>query len=260
MTLATNDVITYGDLVNYALTKIKSMCHNIGSFSSSVPAQYRTGGGEKQIASATVAKSGSARPQYAAYMYAGVDDAVLTTVAESTVTNEFNSFLASRGINAKADTVVTFKLLTNFFANMAAFISAHTWIIYNPLIGTRGITFYHAGTVTYPSVSIPLHTPTYTGEQVPFYQLKNGHYDGENSVYELVGVDEPEEPGDSQSDFPKSTLLTSITEMCNAIGAIGGVHQVNMYIRYTSCSSCSSSCSSSSSSSSSSIFIAYMEI
>lgn len=265
MTLATNDVITYKDLIDYALTKVKSICHNIGAYSSSVPAQYRTSSVENLVRSqaipATVKVKTGHRPNFTAYMYVGtVPDSALAVVSEATVNNDFNSFMTSRGVSAKPDTVVTFKLLTNFFANLAAFISARTWLIYNPMVGTRGIVFYHSGSVTYPAVSVPMHSPTYTGDKKTFYKLKNNHYDGDNSVYEVTTVNEPNEPGDSESGFPKSTFLTSVTELCNAMGNTTGIHQVNMYVRYTSCSSCSSSCSSSSSSSSSSIFIAYMEI
>ena len=43
MSLNTNSIITYADLLTYTLNTIKARCHNIDSWNASVPAQLKNG-------------------------------------------------------------------------------------------------------------------------------------------------------------------------------------------------------------------------
>ena len=114
--ISSGSIITYGDLVSNVLNAIYSKCQNIDSFASSVP-DYLKNGYSKTVTGPTVAGAVTNATMT-------VNDSVLSVVSRATVQSDFNSFLASRGISNKSETVMSLRGILNFMANAAAFIKA----------------------------------------------------------------------------------------------------------------------------------------
>lgn len=267
MTVGSNNIVTYSDLVNSAIVKIKALCHNIDSFSTHVPNQYKTGytvvKARKYFPETKGGEHGGIkiwRTGHTSYIRAITNDAHLVVVSSATVENDINNFMTSRGMKAKSDTVMSFKAIINFFNNLSAFISIKTFYVYSPVQGTQGIVFYNKDSVTYPTVSMPTYTPAYTGDTVT-YNKPVEPFDINNPEYIEVSVAEVQAPTDEQVTFASSQLQTSVSEFMSSMNNVSNIHQALITLSYACCSCSSSSSSSSSScSSSSSSFIAYMDI
>ena len=151
MAIATNNLIVYQDLVNYTLTQIKNKCSNIDAFASNIPASLRNGS-TFQIASQFIpaqAHSGA----HTMTARGRVSDGVLSVVPSSTVYNEINSFLSSRGIKMNPNDIVNFKDIMNFYNNIAAFLSVKLLLVSNSF-NSGTFVFYNNSAVSYPSVSL----------------------------------------------------------------------------------------------------------
>lgn len=141
MAIATQQVITYADLVNSVVNKIASYCQNVDGYSSSVPSELKPGY--------------SYRLQWTNYANATFtvqSSEYLNTVSKSTIISQLNSFLASRGLSNKAGTIVTIKGMMNFYANVAVFLGCRIVTISSNKTTTTCL-FYYSGSVTYPSVT-----------------------------------------------------------------------------------------------------------
>ena len=252
MSTATNNIITYKDLTNYALTKIKALCCNIDT--DAIPAVYKAGNtrtvktqGFARIAGGN--KNPTSMPAFTFIVNVSSQNNGIAIVPMSTVTSEFNQFLIDRGINNKPDTVVTFKMITNFFNNMASFVNGHIYQVYSPYAGGVKAMVYHTGasSILTGVTNIANYTPTYTGKTVT-YSKPVEPYDPNNAnqAYTNVTVKEVENPNNAQSAFTASQMYTAVDELRNAFANVNNAYQAQFQISYTSCSSCSS-CSSSSS-------------
>lgn len=265
MTVGSEYIITYKDLVDYAVNKIKASCHNIDAFSSDVPAQYKNGSvvtkASKYWSRTQNSYNGNTyRSEHTSTIKATTSDTSLAIVSTETVTSQINEFMQSRGLLTKNDTVMSFKAIINFFNNLSAFMSVKLAHIYSPVQGTRGIIFYNSGNVTYPEVSTTIYTPIYTGNKITYYKPSEP-FNPETSTYTEVEIDEVQTPTDEEAIISSENLQTSVDSFINNINSLNNVHQALITLAYA-CSSCSSSSSSSSSScsSSSSSFIVYMDI
>lgn len=264
MTVGSEYIITYKDLVDYAVNKIKASCHNIDAFHSSVPAQYKNGSvvtkASKYWSRTAHDRGVQWRAEHTSTIKATTSDGTLAVVPSATVTSQLNEFMQSRGLLTKEDTVMSFKTIINFFNNLSAFMSVKLWHIYSPVQGTRGIIFYNSGAVTYPTVSTNIYTPVYTGNKMTYYKPVEP-FNTEEPVYEEVEVDEVQAPTDEEADITLDNLQTTVDSFISNMNNVSNVHQALITLAYA-CSSCSSSSSSSSSScsSSSSSFIVYMDI
>ena len=172
MSTATNNIITYKDLTNYALTKIKALCCNIDT--DAIPAVYKAGN-TRDVKTASYAwvggyKNPTCRPAFTYVARVTSQNNNIAIVPMSTVTSEFNQFLIDRGINNKPDTVVTFKMITNFFNNIASFVNGHVYQIYSPYAGGVKAMVYHTGasSILTGVTNIANYTPTYTGKTVTY--------------------------------------------------------------------------------------------
>lgn len=264
MTVGSEYIITYKDLVDYAVNKIKASCHNIDAFSSIVPEQYKNG---SVITKASKYWPRTSHPwgvqwraEHTSTIKATTSDSALAVVPLATVTSQINEFMQSRGLLTKEDTVMSFKTIINFFNNLSAFMSVKLWHIYSPVQGTRGIIFYNSGAVTYPTVSTSTYNPVYTGNKI-IYHKPVEPYNPEQPEYEEIEIDEVQAPTDEEADITLDNLQTTVDSFISNMNNVSNVHQALITLAYA-CSSCSSSSSSSSSScsSSSSSFIVYMDI
>lgn len=263
MTVGSEYIITYKDLVDYAVNKIKASCHNIDAFHISVPAQYKNGSVVTKASkywSRTTQNGNTHRSEHTSTINATTSDGALAVVPLATVTSQLNEFMQSRGLLTKEDTVMSFKTIINFFNNLSAFMSVKLWHVYSPVQGTRGIIFYNSGAVTYPAVSTNIYTPVHTGNKM-IYHKPVEPYNPEQPEYEEVEVDEVQAPTDEEAEITIDNLQTTVDSFISNMNNVSNVHQALITLAYA-CSSCSSSSSSSSSScsSSSSSFIVYMDI
>lgn len=223
--------IVYEDLVNEIINKIKSICVNINSYSSSVRDNFKNGK-TFTIASKSYTASGS-RTAHTKTVTAKVQDDMCAVVPESKIREQFEQFLIDRGIavtNKKGKEVISMKSMMNFYANVATFITSRIVFMTNVFKPENDdapqtkLRFYNQGNVSYNTVSI--------------------------------GTD---------IDFTKANMESFAQDLMKAITKTTHAHAVKTTLSFTSCSSSSSSsssssCSSSCSSSSSSFFIAFMEV
>lgn len=228
MAIQTGSIITYQDLVDLTINTIKTTCQNINNIDSSVPAQLKngyTGSSAKTYTTTGTAYNGVGfTPQTGnGYLKWLLNDSKLNVVPEETVVNQLNSFLSSRGIAARAGTVMTTRGILNFMANAAAFISCKVIQIGSNDTSTI-VTYYDQSASSYPTVTSDLNY------------------------------------NDTDSFTP--TNLTEMLNNLNSTNKFHtAVYSYSVSCSSSSSSSCSSSCSSSSSSSSSSsVFIAYMKL
>ena len=115
MAIAKGQKITYNDLMSKVISKIESVCQNVGSFRG-VPAEMQQGhvnynatGGNGQNFKITVN-----------------DSIVSSTVSLSDVQSQLTSFLNTRGISTASvgNKVITTRDMLNFYQNVAIFVSA----------------------------------------------------------------------------------------------------------------------------------------
>lgn len=226
MTLATDNIITYSDLIDKTLELIKSRCQNIDAFASSVPSTLKNGA-SWTLSTATVSHrvSSSGKQSSANHTLtttATVSDSTLVTVTSDTVKSQLNSFLTSRGIYQTPDEHVSFKGIVNFYNNVSSFMAAKIMFVTNSF-GAGTFVFYNSSGSTYPSCT----------------------------VY------------DNLEQYTLSQVQTNVQEVLNSVNNVQNLHYATTTLTYNSSCSCSSSSSSSSSSScssSSSTYIVYMDI
>ena len=221
MTIQKGQLIVYQDLINYTLNHIKSKCSNIDAFASNVPSSLKNGS-SYTISSRSIAAQANS-PAHTVSAKGQVSDSQMAVVSSTTVTNEINSFLSSRGINMNPNDIVNFKDIMNFYNNIASFLSAKLMLVSNSF-NSGVFIFYNNAAVTYPSVSL-----NHTYGQLTNAEIKSSVQDYLNAINNITNV---------------HYANTIISYTCSS----------------SSSSSCSSSSSSSSCSSSSSMFIAYMDI
>lgn len=128
--------LTYRQLYDSTLSKIKSMCYNIDS--NNLPSQLKSG------YSAVIAQRGDAR------VWFNIQNPV-STVSSSTVQSDLQSFLTSRGVWTKLDQIVTPRGLLNFFSNVAVFCRSRISVVSSQLVST-GYPVY-LSTASQPSVT-----------------------------------------------------------------------------------------------------------
>ena len=265
MSTATNNIITYKDLTDYALAKIKAICCNIDT--DNIPTVYKSGYSRRVKTESFPRIKGTRKNTTCMPAFTFTVDIVsqsngISVVPMSTVTSEFNQFLIDRGINNKSDTVVTFKMITNFFNNMASFVGGHIYQVYSPYSNGVKAMVYHTGSSSMLTgvTNIANYNPVYSGKTIT-YSKPVEPYDpnNENQEYTDVIVNVVNPPSDEQNAFTTSQMFTAVDDLRNAFTNVNNAYQAQFQISYSSCSSCSS-CSSSSSSSSSSSFIVYMDI
>ena len=121
MTIAKGQKITYHDLISQVISKIESVCQNVGSFRG-VPSAMQHG-----------ATNYSASGGNGQKFYVKVNDALMnpnnavplgdaTSPANGTVRKQLRDFLTERGIDVKNNKVITARDLLNFYQNIAIFL------------------------------------------------------------------------------------------------------------------------------------------
>ena len=229
MALVKGQVITYQDLVDATIKQIVSICQNVNNLNS-VPAELRNGYAYTSGYN-TVNTKGVTAWKYNKFFPVAVqtsvtfrlNDAFLSqVVSESTIRSQLESFLQSRGIATKSDTVMTIRGIVNFMANAAAFMQC------------KVVTVTHNGT-----------------------NLTANFYDANGNSFPSV-VSEPAE--DSGEDAFLLQSVSDYASALNGVSRIHScIFTITLNCCSSSSSSCSSSCSSSSSSSSSR-FIVYLKL
>ena len=155
-------------MINATIDRIIAICQNIDGWKSSVPTMYRNGQ-TKTYAQLSVAKTkvshgkNTGRAAFTATLKGTVKDDMLVIVPSSTVRNQFNQFITSRGISGKPDEVMSVKAIMQFFNNVSSFIAARVFLVHSPFENIRGVIMYKGGNdVTDPDVSLKeTYTPTY---------------------------------------------------------------------------------------------------
>ena len=120
MTIEKVQKITYADLISGVYEKIVSICGNVDGYSSS--SSLRSGHTYKASYNSNPGSAQSSGLNVTATMESS---SYLSTVNSSTVKSQLESFFASRGLDSKSGEYVSTRGMINFYANLAAFLSAH---------------------------------------------------------------------------------------------------------------------------------------
>ena len=134
--------ITYGDLIAGIYEKIISVCQNIDGYRSD--ASLRPGHSYSRNVNSDPSNPQSAGVTVTATM---VSSGYLNSVSSGTVRDQLNSFLSSRGLAGKAGQYVSSRGMVNFYANLAAFLSAKLIRVANSYTGASAIYYYASGSV-----------------------------------------------------------------------------------------------------------------
>lgn len=146
MSIATNKVITYNDLITSTVSYIASKCQNIGAFgvvdgylNGSHPSDWN----QKVIGTAP----GTVKTTMT------VADNIVTSVSTSKIREQLENFLKGRNLYVATNTEISHKSLINFVSNISAFVCTKLvqvvnpfstvpggYLIYVPNNGTTGIT------------------------------------------------------------------------------------------------------------------------
>ena len=151
--------IKYGDLKTQVLNLIKSRCQNIDSWRD-MPAALRNGWYRD------VSKGSGVEYNYCR---SSVDDTIANVVASSTVESNFDSFMTTCGVNAKADQVITYRGLINFLSCAYRYIATHCVIITNEDTADWAVVWYNGSSST-PYTSIPVSSVSVAGDVVDYLQ------------------------------------------------------------------------------------------
>ena len=119
MAIQAGERITYGDLIVGVYDKIVGICGNVDGYRSSSSLQY--GHSYTRKYNSAVDNPKSTGVTMIATM---IGSSYLNTVSSSTVRSQLDSFFQSRGLANKAGEYVTTRGMVNFYANLAAFLSA----------------------------------------------------------------------------------------------------------------------------------------
>ena len=168
MAITQNTTITYADLITNVKTLLQTKCNNVGDAFNNVSNNFKNGQ-SYTLKTQTVQKrnggdgSGAvgAKPAYpitykdvTLTTTATVSDSLLVRVEWSTVEQQLNDFLQSRGILNKTNSYISFKMLMNFYNNISAFLAARLVLVGNSFVTGTKYIFYNSGSVTYNTVSI----------------------------------------------------------------------------------------------------------
>ena len=141
--------ITYKQLVQNTLNGILAAIQNKDSYSSSVPANYKSGWSYADVWTNHTTT------------YATRSSSVIGVVSTATITNDFNQFLLDRGINSNDETLVTTKGILNFYNNVSAWVAARLTVVQGSISGMGSTTASTAKCLFYNNnSSITPKTPT----------------------------------------------------------------------------------------------------
>lgn len=226
---------TYNDLVENVISKIKTICQNVDSLSSSIPSQMKNGAATNMARySFNTATHGT---QYLT-VTSTVNDSAMTAVSLSTIRSDLNNFLNNHNLslNLAKQRYVSNVFILNFFNSVASFIATHVkQVIYR----------YETSTSNYTTKAVVLYV----------------HYDSPTYV-NIASLN------NANLNLSTSNISDVTTALCNCFKYYNRAASLQSTITYA-CSSSSSSCSSSSSSScssssssssSSSFFIGFMKL
>jgi hypothetical protein len=183
MTIATNQVIVYQDLLDFVLTNLKAKCSNIDTFASNVPVSLRNG--SSYVLASTPGGKGTVTAT------GTVNDSLLVTVPTATVEQQLNDFLIARGIKNKPDRVVAFKDIMNFYNNIASFLATKLMFVSNSF-GSGTFIFYNSANNSYPSVNLNVSDINFTNPEIKtsitdlmnaINNVSNTHYAATTIVY-----------------------------------------------------------------------------
>lgn len=229
MAIEVGQIIVYDDLVKVVIETILSSAQNI-DYWKNVPSQFRSGYSRTVKGTVTVTpyndnRHGSYHPPvtYNTSAVLKMNDNYCQLVSQAQVRQQFEEFLAERGLTFKKGTIMTLRGILNFIVNAAAFIKGRLVLVGMSDTSTVCVMYDVNGT-GYPTVTAE-HT-------------------------------------DMTEDAYYSTEMQDFLNALNNISRLRLLkYNIAVNCCSSSSSSSSSSCSSSSSSSSSSsVFIAYMKI
>ena len=260
MAITYNETVTYQDLINDVIDKIKNLCINVDK-NPSLPKELNPVGtpdddDKERIISQFTRKTEN--DCWAKFTIESKNNSLLANTlnkkvlsgandkdpAPDTVKGQLNSFLKTKGITSKTDEVITFKGLMNFYVNAASFIASRIVLVGNSLYapdGTEGIKFTES-----ESMKAKWSVALYNNGNVT-YSNSSDYWNKENNF------------AYGKLTYTSENIKTDIVNIIRSIANPTGVEYVKATITFGCCSSSSSS-SCCSCSSSSSLFIAYMEI
>ena len=126
MTISTNNVITYNDLITYTVSYISQRCSNIST--PSVVDGYIDGTHPADWNQKIVGTSpGTVKVTLT------VADNIVSTVTSSTIRTQLENFLKGRNLYTATNTDISQKSLINFVSNIAAFVCAKMVRVVNPM-------------------------------------------------------------------------------------------------------------------------------
>ena len=229
MAIAVGQIIVYDDLVDVVIETILSSAQNV-DYWKNVPAQFRAGYSRSISKTITVYpyndnRHGSYHPpvNYTGRTTLTMNDNYCQLVPQSIVREQFEQFLAERGLTFKKGTIMTLRGILNFIVNAASFIRSRLILV--------GMSDTSAVCVMYSSAST-----SYSSVTSEYAEMSEDTYYSQE-----------------MQDFLTALNNTSRLRILK--------YNIAVSCCSSSSSSSSSSCSSSSSSSSSSsVFIAYMKI
>jgi len=134
MTLAVNNIVTWADFASICLNSIKSVCCNIDSYSSDVPARLKSSAATTTVKSITTSKSGGNSGWKNApitYSWNVRPYNTISIVYTSTVNSEWNTFLNAANINSRSNKVISPHDFTLAVGLYMQFMSFHIKPIYS---------------------------------------------------------------------------------------------------------------------------------
>ena len=124
--------MTWGDLSANIVNSIKSICCNVDSFASNIPARLRSGQGQAAVHTETRGRANPQRIVYETFTYYANPSNLISIVASSTITAEWNNFLASAGISTShTNKVIQAKELGDLVGLVMRFMAYHVKPIYS---------------------------------------------------------------------------------------------------------------------------------
>lgn len=251
MAITYNETVTYQDLINDVIDKIKNLCINVDK-NPSLPKELNPVGtpdddDKERIISQFTRKTEN--DCWAKFTIESKNNSLLANtlnkkVTSSTVAAQLNSFLDTKGITSKTNEVITFKGLMNFYVNAASFVASRIVLVGNSFYapdGTEGIKFTES-----ESMKAQWSVALYNNGDVT-YSNSSDYWNKENNF------------AYGKLTYTSENIKTDIANIIRSIANPTGVEYAKATITFGCCSSSSSS-SCCSCSSSSSLFIAYMEI
>ena len=146
MSVVQGQIITYGEIKALVLNKIKSIIKNPSTGYVGVPSEMQANFSQTLVSPAPQNKS------------TGVitikNETVVPIVSTSTkIDEQFEAYLVSKGVSAKADTVMTATSLLNFYNVAAAFVTTKIVLVTTYLSETT-VPMYVEDNTTFPDVPV----------------------------------------------------------------------------------------------------------